>query len=128
MANERRLIDANAFRKSSVFVCGGNATDPYYNGYADALDKVSDAVESFPTVEAVPLGAYEQVKWERDQAMEQLKEHGIPFGGIAPDVVKIVRCRDCKHYDNKAGRCQWYRMTKFECGFCDNGERKDNGC
>ena len=39
--------------------------------------------------------ALEQIRWERDMAMEQLAEHGIPFGGKAPDVVKVVRCGEC---------------------------------
>ena len=39
--------------------------------------------------------ACEQLRWERDIAMEQLQEHGIPFGGIADDVVKVVRCKNC---------------------------------
>ena len=33
--------------------------------------------------DVVSKAAYEQVKWERDVAMEQLKEAGIPFGGKA---------------------------------------------
>lgn len=46
----------------------------------------------------------EQVIWERDLAMEQLKEHGIAFGGIEPDVVKVVRCKDCQHGHYLSGK------------------------
>lgn len=45
----------------------------------------------------VSRGVYEQVVWERNVAMQQLDEHGIPFGGIAPDVKKIVRCKNRVH-------------------------------
>ena len=97
-----------------------------------------DSLKNAPTVDAVPREAYEQVKWERDQAMEQLAEHRIPFGGIAPDVVEVVRCKGCKHYDNSEG-IQWCHLnSKFypggtdwhsfpEDGFCSYGERRTNG-
>ena len=55
MANEKRLIDANAFCKSTAFICGGSALDPYWNGYADALDRVEEVLEQQPTVDAVEL-------------------------------------------------------------------------
>ena len=90
------------------------------------------------TVDAVSGGVHDQVRWERDIAMEQLKEHGIPFGGIAPDVVKVVRCKDCKHSYNgianiMCGRCgqningiRLGGVSVKEEHFCSYGERKDN--
>ena len=54
-----RLIDADAFIKSPAFVCGGAATDPYWNGYADALDRVDEVLEYYPTVDAIPVTADE---------------------------------------------------------------------
>lgn len=54
------------------------------------------------------------------------------------DAVEVVRCKDCKHYDNSEG-IQWCHLnSKFakhgtdwhsfpEDGFCSYGERKDNG-
>ena len=53
------------------------------------------------------------------------------------DAVEVVRCKDCKHYDNSEG-IQWCHLnSKFaqwgtdwhsfpEDGFCSYGERKDN--
>ena len=53
------------------------------------------------------------------------------------DAVEVVRCKDCKHYDNSEG-IQWCKInSKFypggldwlsfpEDGFCSYGERKDN--
>ena len=55
---------------------------------------------------------------------------------IANDVVPVVRCKDCKHYDNTEG-IQWCHLnSKFlkygtdwhsfpEDGFCSYGEMKD---
>lgn len=56
----------------------------------------------------------------------------------AVDAVEVVRCKDCKYYDNSEG-IQWCGLnSKFaqfgtdwhsfpEDGFCSYGERKDNG-
>ena len=52
---EKRLIDADAFCKSNVFVCGGFAEEQYWNGYTDALDRVEEALEYFPEVDAVEV-------------------------------------------------------------------------
>lgn len=57
---------------------------------------------------------------------------------VSHDVVPVVRCGKCKHYDNSGG-IQWCKLnSKFypggfdwhsfpEDGFCSYGERKDNG-
>lgn len=70
----------------------------------------------------------EQVIWERDLAMEQLKEHGIAFGGIAPDVVKVVRCKDCRFLiDRNDGTYGCYRHFVEECkldDYCSYGEKR----
>ena len=53
-------------------------------------------------------------------------------------LVEVVRCKDCKHYDNSEGICWCNINSKFfpggmdwhgfpEDGFCSYGERKDNG-
>ena len=55
MANEKRLIDANEFNHSQAFLCGGFPGDPYYDGYCDALDRIQEFLESFPTVDAVEV-------------------------------------------------------------------------
>ena len=53
--------------------------------------------ELMPAADVVSREVLEQVKWERDVAMQQLEEHGIPFGGKA-DVVAVVRCKDCVYF------------------------------
>ena len=89
----------------------------YDKGYADAI------------------GVLDQVRWERDVAIKQLEEHGIPFGGIAPDVVKVVRCKDCKcgkrpktaMFVGKFVNCALYDpMPMMRCNdFCSYGERRE---
>lgn len=62
-----RLIDADAFCKSNVFVCGGFAEDQYWNGYTDALDRVEEALEYFPEVDAVEVVRCKDCRyWEEE--------------------------------------------------------------
>jgi hypothetical protein len=46
------------------------------------------------------------------------------------DAVEVVRCKDCKYYENKninlLPHCTLCGITKFEDDFCSCGERKDN--
>jgi hypothetical protein len=48
---------------------------------------------------------------------------------LANDVVKVVRCKDCKHYENKninlLPHCTLCGTTKFEDDFCSCGERRE---
>ena len=92
-------------------------------------------IKNAPAVDAVLRSVVEQIKWERDCAMQQLKDHDIPFGGIAPDVVKVVRCKDCKHfYDThinpahscKRGGAQVWDVSFTPDDFCSYGERRED--
>ena len=91
--------------------------------------------------EFVPVKVIEQFKWERDTAIEQLEEHGIPFCGKA-DVVAVVRCKECKHRPKYDGpnrvvfpdevcpyQCDdlYYNWMPSDDWFCADGERKMNG-
>jgi hypothetical protein len=104
---------------------------PY--GYAESFGGkfAIMAVEEAPAVNAVSLGAYEQVKWERDIAIAQLKELGIGFGQKKLDMVEVVRCKDCAFYipwgdEGKiCGRVgAYYGKTKPD-DFCSRSVRMD---
>lgn len=101
----------------------------YYNSMLtwskeDILGEIDIAIKEAKPVDAVSRGCHDQVRWERDVAMEQLKDHGIPFGGIAPDVVKVVRCKDCKHYMTIHCTCDGCCIS--DDWYCADGERKSN--
>ena len=62
---------------------------------------------------------------------------GLLLRAPTVDAVEVVRCKDCKHYDNSEGICWCKLNSKFypggmdwhsfpENGFCSYGERKDN--
>ena len=72
-----------------------------------------------------------EVSWRGEQA--EIVPIQI-FEGTS-DVVPVVRCKDCKHYDNSEGICWCHLNSKFfpggmdwhgfpEDGFCSYGERR----
>ena len=84
------------------------------------------------SIDVVSRPVVEQIKWERDVAIEQLKEHGIQFGGVAPDVVKVVRCRECQYGevdDNDFPNQYLCKHNGYDWNngehFCSYGERRE---
>ena len=62
-----RPIDADELMKI--------ATHPEAHDYVSSWEIVNT-----PTLDVVPKGVYEQVKWERDIVIEQLEELGLGLG------------------------------------------------
>lgn len=89
-----------------------------------------------PTADVVSREVFEQVKWERDTALQTLKEHGIGLGETA-DVVEVVRCKNCKY--SKFTPCEEEELKDcplvYECclsgdcytenDFCSLGKKKE---
>lgn len=139
-----QLIDTTkAIESIDEIVCSMSVciNSDYYNGMRAMKDMALHAIEKQPTVDAVPVKVVEQFKWERDTAIQQLEEHGIPFCGKA-DVVAIVRCKDCKWWDKKDDAPYGYCMamkhgfvsSHWEIGiyrtykgdfYCADGERRE---
>lgn len=115
---EQRLIDANVFKENVV---------KYSH---QSLKTIGLALDETPTVDAVPIGAVEQIRWERDMAMQQLSEHGIPFGGNADDVIKVCRCKDCQWFDANDdyydSYCDKNGISVEEDFYCADGERRSD--
>lgn len=65
----------------------------------------------------------QQIKWERDLAIQQLKgDYGVGLGEPkSPDVVKVVRCMDCK-YSRNLQTISEKAMYRTGCVICTNGE------
>jgi hypothetical protein len=76
------------------------------------------------TADFISRKAYEQVKWERDTAIEQLKSYGVSLFEDA-DVVKVVRCKECVYANEKGDTC-YFGEGRFVTPehYCSNGERK----
>lgn len=46
------------------------------------------------------------------------------------DAVEVTRCKDCKHWKTwnvGGGWCEAWEIMRRDNGYCDYGERKDNG-
>ena len=114
MANEKRLIDANALI-SAIDEYMKNAYDCPLNEVAD-FQRVSNDTKVVWMVE----GLYE--------ATEIIDE------ATTVDAVEVVRCKDCVNYCGfehcKNGICDVDSVSKravYPNDFCSYGERKDNG-
>lgn len=68
---------------------------------AISLDGMIRALNDAPAADVVSRATFEQVMWERDVAIQQLKDLGVGFGEKA-DVAPVVRCKDCRWW-NHAG-------------------------
>ena len=56
----------------------------HYNADESCASVVSD-FEALPAADVVPSGVYDQVKWERDLAIYQLREnYGVGLGQVKP--------------------------------------------
>lgn len=86
-------------------------------------------LSALPSADAVSKGVLEQFRWERDVAMAQLEEYGIPFGTDKDeDMVRIVRCKDCRHRYEEGDNTHYYwcRLNDIpidDTDFCSWGER-----
>lgn len=92
-----RLIDADKFREYCIHKL---------NFFPTMIDR---ALENQPTIETIPKGLYDQIKWERDMAIDQLKSYGVSLGEKA-DMSKAVH----GEWQNDTGYDDWYCS---ECGF-----------
>lgn len=57
-------------------------------------------------------------------------DHGPISIDLGPDVVQVVRCKDCNHYHSEApgcGYCSLYGTGAYDGDFCSFGERKKGG-
>ena len=133
-----RLIDADALKERAIRVSTVKEMGNKAHCYMKAVG--THEIDKAPTVDAVSRCVVDQIRWERDVAIVQLEEHGIPFCGKAPDVVKVVRCKDCiwfsktgydednTHEDDlnlHMGHCSVFRTGTQACRFCSYGERRE---
>ena len=117
-----RLIDADALVKelSGKYIIV--PADEAARGVADFMGiQIRQAINNAPTIEAVPLEDYRSMEQTVHKLTQALAE-AEPFK-------KVVRCKDCKHWDNHDGgeRCLnsiYLSWAKPE-NSCNYGERKD---
>ena len=129
-----RIIDANCVVK--LILEERDKLSPQFKhnqAMRGGIRKALRCIEQSPAIDAVSIGVYEQVRWERDVAIAQLEELGIGFGQKKPDMVKVVRCKDCKHSeDNNCPNlgeslryCLCFDTLVASDGFCHKGKLKE---
>ena len=119
----------------------------YRNEYVkkgDILDKsinvglfsnfVSNAdIVDMPPAKVISMGVLEQIRWERDVAIDQLAEYGIGFGEKKRDLVKVIRCKDCKWFapndngfatNSPTGYCFHHDIDRLKVDYCSDAERE----
>ena len=134
MTNEKRLIDANELLKDAR---RNKAIAAFLADIGDIQDLINDQ----PTVDAVSRGVHEQVRWERDVAIEQLESYGVSLGEKA-EVAKVVHGRwvsltDCSNAGVYCSVCNkkvykedyaWCnRKNKLRSNYCPNCGAKMDG-
>ena len=100
---------------------------PYTESEYCTEDMVTDALALLK--ESVSQAVVDQIRWERDTVLSQLKEIGKGFGEKMDDIVALLKeqqhdvlCRDCTHYEN----CEIHDLLlNHENGYCSDGERRD---
>jgi hypothetical protein len=70
-------------------------------------------------LDSVPSGAYNQVRWERDMALEQLESYGVSFGEQA-EVVRVVHGKWTNIMELGNGTCMGF------CSVCGTGQHSQN--
>ena len=119
-----RLIDANELKQQFVdkLVIRVGLSPKKAREFANtAFDAIFKIIDNAPTIEAVPLEDYRSMEQTVHKLTQALAE-AEPFK-------KVVRCKDCKHWDNHDGgeRCLnsiYLSWAKPE-NSCNYGERKD---
>lgn len=123
------MRDSDLISRSALIVELSKGTiipnDCYIAGIMAGVKYAMEKAENAPAVDAVPMEVLKQVMWERDCAIKQLEEHGIPFGGKADDVVPVVRCSECKHFQHYGRTSLLVDGKNIKAGWCQRRMRYD---
>ena len=83
---------------SILYDFAGEIVDTPGGHYNKAYKEYRKKLESLPSADAVNKGVFDQIKWERDVAIQTLEEHGIGFGEAADrpkgDIIYIEALED----------------------------------
>ena len=132
MATKKRLIEVETVIEK---IRKANCADCYScNGVlcrACLVDDFISLLEDSPKVDAVSRGVHDQVRWERDVAIEQLESYGVSLGEKA-EVAKVVHGRwrfcgsDRWNDDYECSNCG--KMAMCDSNYCPNcGAKMDGG-
>ena len=118
LINRESLLEKIQFRIEPQGIVGETVKD--------MVEKTREIIMDEPTVDAVSRGVLDQVRWERDVAIEQLESYGVSFGEKA-DVTKVVHghwisltdCANAGVYCSVCGKKVW----KEDYAWCNKKNR-----
>ena len=87
------MADEYIRKADTVDKINANADDLEQNGgipFAQGARAMAIVVEQMPPADVVSVSAYKQVMWERDVAVEQLKQIGKGLGETMDDVALVA--------------------------------------
>lgn len=121
----RRYIDADRLRKDIL------GLPNCYNGFSDTYDKalIIDRIDEQPSSDVVEADkAQKEIDYWHDKA-QSYEQTILKLSLNKADVVEVVRCKDCKWWDNDgdAERCthKYGGMWAKSDAYCSYGERKE---
>ena len=95
--------------------CHYNNNDSYYGCYCCSNSILHDAVAMLKE-QADRIGVLER-------AIEHMPKPVTLLDAFGNGYAKVVRCKDCKHYEDGTGRCD-HAHGCAETWFCADGERR----
>lgn len=93
------------------------------------IESVIEYVENLKPADVVSRGLFDQIKWERDIAIDQLDQIGKTLGEKMDNVASVVRCKDCKFlmFSDCYGECRRGHFGIVSPNdYCSRGTRKDD--
>lgn len=91
----------------------------------DAYFQIKSILTSLVPADVVPRAAYDQIAWERDLAVQQLREdYGVGLGEKKPDKGTPVKCCDCVYAVEDGGWlfCEGDVVEPY--GYCSQGRTR----
>ena len=105
----------SAIKALEEFICGLNITDDisFAKGFNEGIETAIAIIRIMPPLSGITAvngtsgDLFEQIKWERDVAIQQLKELGYGFGE------EIIHCKDCEYWGDE-DNCPMCYTEKIE--------------
>lgn len=116
-SKEQKWVD---FRVSQ----GSNGQRDFLINYIEQLSSVKPQEQCD---DAISREVFEQVMWERDIVIQQLKELGYEFGEkVEPQTTNVLSCCDgCKHFNSRYTACLFCFKRNKEKEDIDKAESEE---
>lgn len=116
---------AEAFRQ--LIIASGKPQGIYHERtYLDGIAESRNAIRDIPAADVVSRDCYDRILAENDTMREMLAQIGKKPGDEICDMVKVVRCKDCRFWDKENLCGVWNDYVYNDHFFCASGSRRAN--